>query len=60
MPNTPQNRTLGWVLRIIVSSLALDLAYLFAPLSASDYRAALLDAANAMRRDSGLPERRAA
>lgn len=60
MANSPGNRTLGWVLRIIASSFALDFAYHFAPAEAEGYRAALLDAASAMRRDSGLPERKAA
>jgi len=58
--STPRNRTFGWVLRVILSSLALELTYRLAPSDAGQFRAAILEAEVAMRRDSNLPERQAA
>ena len=58
MQDAPRNRTFGWALRTILSSLALEVTYRLAPPSAEGFRAALLDAEAAMRRDSNLPARR--
>ncbi|WP_426313836.1 hypothetical protein ACN9MF_20190 [Methylobacterium fujisawaense] len=59
-PETPPNRTLGWLLRMLLSSVMLEGAYWLAPPAAAETRAAMVEAGHAMRRDSDLPARQIA